>query len=98
MLTVLFGAVMELSHRKIWSDWLPDTYAPHYSEVNFLSEDTIDKIELLNWIKTGVGCYVIIFGILLRISHYIVLPIVCLVGSPFILAHYCSHKRQLAGA
>ena len=80
---------MELSHLPIWSNWFEETYAPHYSEVLMFSDEKVALIDTLNWVKTGLSCYVIVFGILLRISQFIVLPIVSIIGSPIFIIYHC---------
>jgi len=49
----------------------------------------------LNWAKTVICSYVIIFGLLLRVSQYIVLPVVVLIGSPVFIAIYCTAAKPV---
>ena len=55
---------MELCHRKVWAEWFPK-FAPHYSDVNYVGEDKVSELDTLNWIKTAMTGYVIIFALLL---------------------------------
>ena len=86
-LTLIFGGFMELSHMRIWSTWMPEKFAPHYSEV--LSAADTSKLDTINAVKTGLFAFIVVFSLLLRCTHYILLPVVSLVGSPIFAAQYC---------
>ena len=45
-------------------------------------------------VKSLLCAYLIVFALLLRVSHLIVLPVVTIVGSPFFLIYYCIWVRQ----
>jgi len=49
----------------------------------------------LNRAKTVICSYVIVFGLILRISQYLVLPVVLVIGSPVFLFIYCGYKNKL---
>jgi len=48
----------------------------------------------LNWAKTALTGYVLVLALLLQASQYFVLPIVCIVGSPFYIYTYCRYEKQ----
>ena len=80
---------MELCHRPFWSEWFSGSYAPHYSQSKNLSDNVVDNLDALNLTKSLICAYLIIFALLLRISHLILLPVVTIVGSPVFLIYYC---------
>ena len=84
---------MELSHRQIWSDTF-DAFQPHYSELVNIPDSSVTELDNLNFSKTVISAYVLVFALLLQISHYFVLPVVLVLGSPFILCYYCSLRQQ----
>ena len=45
-------------------------------------------------VKSLMCFYMIVFGLLLRVSHLIVLPVVVIAGSPFLLLYYCIWIKQ----
>jgi len=84
---------MELSHRQIWSDTF-DAFQPHYSELVNVPGSSVTELDNLNFAKTVICGYVLVFALLLQISHYVVLPVVLILGSPFILGHFCMLRKQ----
>jgi len=91
VITLCSAVVMELCNRAIWAEWFP-TFQPHYSEELSHSDDQIKELEDLNWTKTLVCGYVIIFALLLRVSFYICLVLVATLGSPIFAYAYCQNK------
>lgn len=81
---------MELSRFRVWSEWFP-AFAPHYTEDDKVSEDLANELDYLNTTKTVIYGYVVVFGLLLQVGHYIIMPIICLIGSPCLL---CSYKNS----
>ena len=69
-LTLVAATVMELSHRELWSEWFPESFSPHYSQVSYLIEEEgrVDALEKLNLAKTALSGYVIVFALVFRIS------------------------------
>ena len=88
--TLLTGIVMELSRWRVWSVWFP-AFAPHYTEDSQVSEALANELDSLNTAKSVIYGYVVIIGLLLRVGHYIVMPLLCLVGFPCLL---CSYKNS----
>ena len=68
--TILAAIIMELSHLSVWAEWFED-FAPHYSESGTQSDtdDLVAEIDTLNIAKTTICGFVIVFGLLLRMSH-----------------------------
>ena len=89
---------MELCHRKIWSEWFPESFSPHYSEVGYMTDDRIADIDLLNLVKSVLTGYIVILSLTLRASHYILLPVVAIIGSPIFLTMFCKQRAQQRGS
>ena len=79
---------MEMCHYQFWSDQFP-SYAPHYSESTSLSTEKVIELDKLNLAKTIICLYLVVFSLLLRISHLILLPVVALVGAPGFAIYHC---------
>ena len=47
----------------------------------------VDEIDLLHMIKTAIFGYVLIFGLIIRVNHFVLFPIVLIAGSPFFICH-----------
>lgn len=54
-----------------------------------MTDKIIDDLDKLNLVKSLICSYLIVFVLLLRASHLILLPVVAIVGSPFFLLHRC---------
>ena len=93
LVTLLTATVMELCHLRLWSEAFP-AFAPHYSDVHesLLSESTKEELDSLNMAKTVISAYLIIITLILQLSYYFVLPVVCLAGSPIFLIIYLSYR------
>ena len=80
---------MELCHWEAWSEeWFPESFAPHYSQAHNMGNERIAELDQLNLIKSTIAAYLILLTFILRASHYILLPLVALVGSPcFLVSH-----------
>ena len=57
-----------------------------------MSEDHITSLDRLNLAKTILTGYIIIFCLILRISQFLLLPIVLFAGSPIFLIYFCSTR------
>ena len=80
---------MELCHWEAWSEeWFPESFAPHYSQVNNMSHERIAELDQLNLTKSILAAYLILLTFILRASHYILLPLVALIGCPCFLASH----------
>ena len=93
LFTLVFCSLMELSHRQFWSDNF-DAFQPHYSELQNIPDSSVSELDGLNFAKTIICAYVVVFALLLQISHYLVLPVVLILGSPFILCYYCNLRKE----
>ena len=92
-LAIIAWLVMELSHLQAWSEWFEE-YAPHYSDrQSVIGRESVQELNKLNLAKTLVSAYLLIFGLLSRLSMYIVLPIVSIIGSPVFLLIYCKFEK-----
>jgi len=87
-MTIVSATVMELCHWPIWNEWFPEKFGRHYSEVDFFSDEKIASLDKLNLAKALITSYCIVFALLLRISHLIVLPVVALAGSVCFLTQH----------
>ena len=58
---------MELCHLKMWADRF-ENYRPHYSDDVMVSEERVAQLNKLNWAKTVLSGYVIIFALILQSS------------------------------
>lgn len=81
---------MEWSRLRVWSELFPE-FAPHYTEDSQVSEDLANELDYLNTTKTVIYGYVVVFGLLLQVGHYIIMPIICILGFPCLL---CSYKNS----
>ena len=84
---------MELCHQQFWSKHFP-SFAPHYSDSPTLSDAKVIELDKLNLAKTMICVYLIVFSLLLRISHFILLPVVMLVGAPGFMIYNCIWIKQ----
>lgn len=55
-----------------------------------VDEDLVAKLDLLHMIKTALFGYVVVVGLLLRISHIVTMPLVLILGSPYFIWHLLS--------
>ena len=90
VLTIFAAIMMELSHLKVWTEWF-EAYAPHYSETE--ADDIVAEIDTLNIAKTTIVVFVIIFGLVLRWSNFLLQPFVAIFGSPFFIYYYCKWSK-----
>ena len=87
---------MELSRWPIWSNWFPGSFAPHYSQAVNITDEEIMKLDLLNLTKTIICSYLFLFGLILRASHLILLPVVAIAGSPvFLIYHFVWVRTEI---
>ena len=66
-LSLVTATVMELCHMKLWADRF-ENYRPHYSDDVMVSEERVAQLNKLNWAKTVLSGYVIIFALILQSS------------------------------
>ncbi len=78
---------MELSNRKFLDQNLLG-FSPHYSELEQIPASHIDFLDKLNLAKTIICLYIIVFALLLRMSHILLMPFVALIGSPIFIFQY----------
>ena len=52
------------------------------------------KLDKLNLAKSAICGYLVLFALLLRVSHFVLLPFVFLVGSPVFLVLYCRYRKE----
>ena len=95
LMTLLTATVMELCNRRLWSEAFP-AFAPHYSDAkaSLLEESTIENLDNLNMAKSVISAYLIVITLILQLSYYFVLPVVCLAGSPVFLIVYFSYRQS----
>ena len=97
VITLLTATVMELCNRRFWAEAFP-AFAPHYSEA-VLEDSTIEDMDNLNLAKSVISAYLIVITLILQLSYYFVLPIVCVAGSPvflIIFSLYRNSEKELA--
>ena len=94
LITLLTATVMELCNRRLWSEAFP-AFAPHYSDANasLLEQSTIEQLDNLNLAKSVISAYLIVITLILQLSYYFVLPVVCLACSPVFLVIYCLYRQ-----
>lgn len=92
-LSIITWVIMELCHLQAWTELL-EMYAPHYSEVDYASDQLKSELDRLHLVKSVVSAYILIFALLLRVSYYITLPIICLTGSPIFFFFYIKWMEE----
>ena len=63
-----------------------------------MADDRIASIDLLNLAKSVLTGYIVILSLTLRASHYILLPVVAIIGSPIFLTIFCKQRAQQRGS
>jgi len=48
-----------------------------------------DELDTLNLTKSLIVGYLIVFALLLRVSHLLLLPVVAIAGSPIFAIYHC---------
>jgi len=94
LLTLSTATVMELCRWPFWSEWFPSNYSPHYSVQTSQSGQQAVLLDRLNMAKSFICAYLLLFNHLLPVSHFIILPVVALVGSVGFLVFFCQQKRR----
>ena len=93
LLTLVCATVMEMTRWPAWSDWFP-SYAPHYSESDGLTQEQVDTLDRLNWVKSSICAYLVVVGLLTRLGYFICYGIVSILGGPCLLCHYMKNKKK----
>ena len=82
---------MEFCNQRFWSENF-ESFQPHYSEV-LNAPETAEVDTLMVW-KSALCTYIIVVAFFLRLSFFISLVLVTVLGSPFFAVHYYLAKKN----